>query len=169
MHSYLLCLIVETFLLAKVCFSAFKLTLKSFIINLMGSISNPEKSSHFLPSVSTLDNHKGWLVASDSVEPSDCNFLLLSTLKCLIYPRSSDRARYTQKKVLVIKGSYHRYCCMTPFEARKCVHSTRTEKTCSSQRFAKASFRPIHLISMISHNWGCGSVKWSNTVLGFWK
>ena len=86
MHSYLLCLIVETFLLAKVCFPAFELTLKSFSINLMGSVSNPEKSSHFSSSLSPLDNHKGWLVASDSVEHSDCNFLSFIHFKVFNLP-----------------------------------------------------------------------------------
>lgn len=37
-------LIVETFLLIELCFPAFGLPLTSFVIDLMGSISNPEKS-----------------------------------------------------------------------------------------------------------------------------
>ena len=109
MHNYLLCLIVETFLLAKVCFSAFELTLKSFMINLMGSESNPEKSSHFSPSASPLNNHKGCLVASDPVEHSDCNFFLLSTLKCLIYPRNSVPG-IPRKRYWLLKEATTRNC-----------------------------------------------------------
>lgn len=49
------------------------------------------------------------------------------------------------------------YSWMTPFEQGGMLetYSTGTERTCSSQRLAKACSRPMHLIWMISHNYDC--------------
>lgn len=45
MHSCLCCLSVETSLLVNLCFSVCELTLKYFIIDMMGNIKNLEQFS----------------------------------------------------------------------------------------------------------------------------
>lgn len=61
------------------------------------------------------------------------------------------------KAWLLKETTMRNYSWMTPFEQEGMLetYSTGTEKTCSSQRLAKACSRPVHLILMISHNYDC--------------